>query len=154
VGGAAGIVPIEHESSDRVVRAMGFVLPPAALCLAGWLTSGGALQWQDLLVLAIGYTFTGLGVTVGCRRLFTHRSFVATRPMRALPAVLDSVAGRLTGLLWGGAVRVFLLHRVTERCHLAWDMVVISASRQQARSGSAASWLGGQADVQTVRWME
>jgi len=52
---AGEMVPIEHESSDRVVRTIVFVLPPAALCLAGWLTWGGALRWQDLLVLAITY---------------------------------------------------------------------------------------------------
>jgi stearoyl-CoA desaturase (Delta-9 desaturase) len=92
VRGAAEMVPIGHQNSDRVVRTMVFVLPPAALCLAGWLTWGGALHWQDLLILAIGYTFTGLGITVGYHRLFTHRSFKTTRSLRALLAVLGSMA--------------------------------------------------------------
>ncbi len=90
--GVAEIVPIVHETSDRVVRTMVFALPPAALVAGGWLAWGGALHWQDLLVLAITYTLTGLGITVGDHRLFTHRSFKTTRTLRALLAVLGSMA--------------------------------------------------------------
>ena len=50
-------------------------MPPLALAVAGWLAWGGTLHWHDLVVLAITYTLTGLGVTVGYHRLFTHRSF-------------------------------------------------------------------------------
>jgi len=89
---AAEMVPIPHERSDRVVRTMVFAVPPAALLLAGWLTWGGTLHWQDLLVLAVTYTLTGLGITVGYHRLFTHRSFNTTRTMRVLLAVLGSMA--------------------------------------------------------------
>jgi stearoyl-CoA desaturase (Delta-9 desaturase) len=90
--GAAETVAIEHETIDRVVRVLAFGVPPAALVAAGWLAWGGTLQWQDLLVLAITYTLSGLGVTVGYHRLFTHRSFKTTRPLRALLAVLGSMA--------------------------------------------------------------
>jgi stearoyl-CoA desaturase (delta-9 desaturase) len=90
--GAAEMVPIENETSERIVRTMVFGVPPAALVLAGWLAWGGALRWHDLLVLAITYTLTGLGVTVGYHRLFTHRSFMTTRAVRALLAVLGSMA--------------------------------------------------------------
>ena len=90
--GAADMVRIEHETSERIVRTMVFSLPPAAVCLGGWLAWGGALRWQDLLVLAITYTLTGLGITVGFHRLFTHRSFKTTRTLRALLAILGSMA--------------------------------------------------------------
>jgi stearoyl-CoA desaturase (Delta-9 desaturase) len=95
--GAAEMVPIEHNTSEHVVRAIFFAVPPAALGVAGWLAWGGSLHWQDLLVLAITYTLTGLGITVGFHRLFTHRSFKTTRTLRALLAVLGSMAveGRL-----------------------------------------------------------
>jgi stearoyl-CoA desaturase (delta-9 desaturase) len=85
-------VPIANEASERVVRTLVIGLPPAALVAAGWLAWGGVLHWQDLLVLAIGYTLTGLGVTVGFHRLFTHRSFKTRRAIRALLAVLGSTA--------------------------------------------------------------
>src|SRR3954451_5581218 len=72
---AADTVPIEHESLDRVVRTLVFGVPPAALAVAAWLAWGGTLHGRDLIVLAVTYTLTGLGVTVGYHRLFTHRSF-------------------------------------------------------------------------------
>jgi stearoyl-CoA desaturase (delta-9 desaturase) len=90
--GAAETVPIENETSERVVRTLAFGVPPAALVVAGWMAWGGALRWQDLLVLAITYTLSGLGVTVGFHRLFTHRSFKTTRAVRALLAVFGSTA--------------------------------------------------------------
>ena len=88
----AEMIPIEHETSDRVIRVLVFLLPPAALAAAGWLAWGGTLHWQDLLVLTITYALTGLGITVGYHRLFTHRSFKTTRSVRALLAVLGSMA--------------------------------------------------------------
>ena len=90
--GAADTVPIVHETLDRVVRTLVFGVPLVALGLGGWLAWGGTLHWQDLLVLAITYTLTGLGITVGYHRLFTHRSFKSTRALRALLAVLGSMA--------------------------------------------------------------
>ena len=80
---AADMIPIEHEMVDRVLRTLFFAVPPAALLVAGWLAWGGALHWQDLVVLALTYTVTGLGITVGYHRLFTHRSFETTRTVRA-----------------------------------------------------------------------
>jgi stearoyl-CoA desaturase (delta-9 desaturase) len=89
---AAEMVPIEHETSERIVRTIVLAVPAAALALGAWLAWGGTLHWQDLLVLAITYTLTGLGITVGYHRLFTHRSFKTTRTVRALLAVLGSMA--------------------------------------------------------------
>ena len=89
---APDMVPIENETGERVVRTLVVGVPPVALAFAGWLAWGGTLRSHDLLVLAITYTLTGLGITVGYHRLFTHRSFKTTRPLRALFAVLGSMA--------------------------------------------------------------
>ena len=94
------MVPIEHEAPDRIVRTLVFVLPPAALGVGGWLAWGGTLHWQDLLVLAVTYTLTGLGITVGYHRLFTHRSFKTTRSVRVMLAVLGSMAVEGPVLEW------------------------------------------------------
>jgi stearoyl-CoA desaturase (delta-9 desaturase) len=85
-------IPIVHETSERIVRTLVFGVPTAALVAAGWLAWGGALHWHDLVVLAVTYTLTGLGITVGFHRLFTHRSFKTTRGVRAVLAVLGSMA--------------------------------------------------------------
>ncbi len=51
-------------------------------------------------MLAVTYSFTGLGITVGYHRLFTHRSFKTTRSVRALLAVLGSMAVEGPVLEW------------------------------------------------------
>ena len=85
-------IAIVHETSERVVRTLVIAVPFVALVGGGWLAWGGSLYWHDLLVLAVMYTLTGLGVTVGFHRLFTHRSFKTTRALRAVLAVLGSTA--------------------------------------------------------------
>jgi stearoyl-CoA desaturase (Delta-9 desaturase) len=86
------VIPIQHERFEAVLRVLLTFLPLAAVGLAGWLAWGGSLHWHDLLVLAITYVLCGFGVTVGFHRLLTHRSFKTTRPVRALFAVLGSMA--------------------------------------------------------------
>lgn len=98
-------VPVEHELSERIVRTMVIGLPLAALASAGWLAWGRGLHWQDLLVLVIMYLLTGLGVTVGYHRLFTHRSFKTTRTLRALLAVLGSMAVEGSVIEWASTHR-------------------------------------------------
>ncbi|HEV2975138.1 MAG TPA: acyl-CoA desaturase [Solirubrobacteraceae bacterium] len=88
----ADTVGIEHETVDRVANTVVTVVPIGLLGLAVWLAWGGALHWQDLVVLAVSYLLTGVGITVGYHRLFTHRSFKTGRPLRALFAVSGSAA--------------------------------------------------------------
>ena len=97
---SAETVAIEHETRERLVRTAVVGLPLAALVFAGWLAWGGALHWQDLLVLAIAYAVTGLGITVGYHRLFTHRSFKTTRAVRVVLAVLGSMAVEGSVIEW------------------------------------------------------
>ena len=78
--------------SARVARTLFFGVPPVALVAAGWMAWGGSLHWHDLVVFAITYVVTGLGITVGFHRLFTHRSFKTSRAVRALFGVLGSMA--------------------------------------------------------------
>ena len=61
----AETVPIDHETSERVVRTLVVGVPPAALALGAWLAWGGILHWQDLLVLVIMYTLTGAALIGG-----------------------------------------------------------------------------------------
>ena len=77
---------------DRVANLVVTVVPVGLLGFAAWLAWGGALHWPDLVVLAVTYLLTGLGVTVGFHRLFTHRSFKTSAPVRALLGALGSAA--------------------------------------------------------------
>lgn len=109
---AADMIPIEHETLDRVVRTLVFALPPAALVLGGWLSWGGALHWPDLLIMVVIYVATGLGITVGYHRLFTHRSFKTTRAVRVTLAVLGSMAVEGPVIEWVATHRKH--HRFTD----------------------------------------
>jgi stearoyl-CoA desaturase (delta-9 desaturase) len=50
------------------------------------------LGWSDIFVFLLLYVLTGLGVTVGFHRLFTHRAFMTRRSVRAALAILGSAA--------------------------------------------------------------
>jgi stearoyl-CoA desaturase (delta-9 desaturase) len=80
------------ERLDRVANIVAMTLPLALLGFAAWRAWGGSLRWSDLTVLAIAYALTGLGVTVGFHRLFTHRSFKTGPVIRFLLAALGSAA--------------------------------------------------------------
>ncbi|HKG16541.1 MAG TPA: acyl-CoA desaturase [Solirubrobacteraceae bacterium] len=90
--GPDDIQPTLHETRDRVITGTVTVVPFLALGVAAWQAWASLLHLSDLLVFGIFYVATGLGVTVGFHRLFTHRSFATTRPLRWLLAVLGSAA--------------------------------------------------------------
>jgi stearoyl-CoA desaturase (Delta-9 desaturase) len=80
------------DTIDRVANIVVMVLPLALVAFAATLAWGGALGWSDVVVFLISYALTGFGITVGFHRLFTHRSFKTSTPMRAIFAVLGSAA--------------------------------------------------------------
>ena len=84
--GADDIEPVLHETRDRIVTGTVTVVPFLLLVVVGW-QLWNALHWHDLVVFAIMYALTGLGVTVGFHRLFTHRSFKTRRRVRGVLAV-------------------------------------------------------------------
>jgi stearoyl-CoA desaturase (Delta-9 desaturase) len=86
------VEPVANERRDRIITGAVTVLPVLALLVAAWQVWGEALGWNDVFVFLIMYIATGLGVTVGFHRLFTHRSFKAKTSVRATLAVLGSAA--------------------------------------------------------------
>lgn len=70
----------------------------AVLAISGLV--GARPSWFDLALLVAGYAVTVLGVTAGYHRLFTHRSFVARRPLKIALAVLGSFALQGSLLDW------------------------------------------------------
>ena len=81
-----------HETLDRALTGLITVGPIVALFFVGWQLWDGLLHPSDLVVFAIMYLLTGLGVTVGFHRLFTHRSFKTSPALRGVFAVLGSAA--------------------------------------------------------------
>jgi stearoyl-CoA desaturase (delta-9 desaturase) len=90
--GRDDIEPAPNETRDRIITGIVTGVPFAGLGLVVWQTWSEALRWSDVAVFGIMYVLTGLGVTVGFHRHFTHRSFKTTRPVRVGLAVLGSAA--------------------------------------------------------------
>jgi stearoyl-CoA desaturase (delta-9 desaturase) len=86
------VQPVAHETRDRIITGAITVLPIVSLGIVGWQLWEEALHTSDLIVFAIVYPLTGLGITVGFHRHLTHRSFKAKRPVRAALAILGSAA--------------------------------------------------------------
>ncbi|HMI72512.1 MAG TPA: acyl-CoA desaturase [Solirubrobacteraceae bacterium] len=89
---ADDVEPVLHETRDRLMTGTVTVVPFLALGVVGWQVWAELLHWRDIAVFAIVYLITGLGVTVGFHRLFTHRSFATTPWMRGVFAAMGSMA--------------------------------------------------------------
>ncbi len=68
------------------------ILPFLAVIAAVPLSWGGGLNWTQVLIGGFFYLFTGIGVTVGFHRYFTHGAFKAKRWLRITLAVAGSMA--------------------------------------------------------------
>jgi len=86
------VQPVAHETRDRIITGTITVLPIVSLVVVGWQLWEQALHTSDLIVFAIVYPLTGLGITVGFHRHLTHRAFKAKKPVRAALAILGSAA--------------------------------------------------------------
>ncbi|GAY07912.1 fatty acid desaturase [Pseudonocardia sp. N23] len=79
-----------------------FVMVPlialvAAIPLAvGW----GLIGWADVAIALVFYVVSGLGITVGYHRYFTHGSFKAKRPLRIALALAGSLAMQGPVITW------------------------------------------------------
>jgi len=67
-------------------------VPFAALLAAVPVAWGWGLGWTDLILAVVFYYISGLGITVGFHRYFTHGSFKAKPWLRATLAIAGSLA--------------------------------------------------------------
>jgi stearoyl-CoA desaturase (Delta-9 desaturase) len=90
---AGDVQPVANETRDRIATGIVTGVPFLGLGVIAWQSiRGGGVYWWDIAAFVGLYALTALGVTVGFHRYFTHRSFSTTRPIRALLAILGSVA--------------------------------------------------------------
>ena len=86
------VQPTANETLDRFLTGLITALPIIGLFVVAWQVWADLLFWSDLLVFAIMYAATGLGITVGFHRLLTHRAFKTTKGVRATLAIMGSAA--------------------------------------------------------------
>jgi stearoyl-CoA desaturase (delta-9 desaturase) len=86
------VQPVANETLDRTMTGIVTLLPFVGLVVAGWQLWNWWLHWYDLVAFIALYIPTGLGITVGFHRLFTHRSFKTGPITRGVLAALGSAA--------------------------------------------------------------
>jgi stearoyl-CoA desaturase (delta-9 desaturase) len=77
---------------QRVLVALFVAVPFVALVASIPLLWGWGLGWHDVIIALVFYWGSGLGVTVGYHRYFTHGSFKAKTGLRVALAVAGSLA--------------------------------------------------------------
>jgi stearoyl-CoA desaturase (delta-9 desaturase) len=75
-------------------------VPMLALVAAIPFAWGWGLGWHDVVIAAFFYWLTGLGITVGYHRYFTHGSFKAKTPLRVALAVAGTMAMQGPVITW------------------------------------------------------
>lgn len=76
------------------------LLPFIGLIAAIWSLWGAGFSATDAGIALGFYVFTGLGVTIGFHRYFTHQGFTTSRPIRGLLAIAGSMAVQGSVISW------------------------------------------------------
>jgi stearoyl-CoA desaturase (delta-9 desaturase) len=79
-------------SGEQFMLYVFVIVPFLAFLAAVPLAWGWGLSWTDVVLASVFYVVSGLGITVGYHRLFTHSSFKANRPLRIGLAIAGSLA--------------------------------------------------------------
>jgi stearoyl-CoA desaturase (delta-9 desaturase) len=101
----------EHMTSlgERLAVIVAVGLPIVAVIAAIvllWGPQAWGVQPVHIALLVGGYLATGLGITIGYHRLFTHKSFSTGRVMTALLGILGSMATEGRVIRWVGTHRM------------------------------------------------
>jgi stearoyl-CoA desaturase (Delta-9 desaturase) len=86
------VEPDRTPKGHRILIAAFVTLPLVALLAAVPFAWGWGLGWHDIVLAVIFYYISGLGISMGFHRYFTHLSYKAKRPMRVALAVAGSLA--------------------------------------------------------------
>jgi stearoyl-CoA desaturase (delta-9 desaturase) len=77
--------------THKLINLLGVSLPVAGLAIAIVLLWGHGVGFTAIAILVVGYLLTGIGITVGYHRLFTHRSFETYPAVRYALALLGQM---------------------------------------------------------------
>ena len=86
------IDPVRSGRGEQIALLLFIAIPFAAVVAAVPVAWGWGLGVRDVVLGTVMYVITGLGITVGFHRYFTHGAFVANRGLRIALAVAGSMA--------------------------------------------------------------
>jgi stearoyl-CoA desaturase (Delta-9 desaturase) len=81
-----------NSTAQRALVGVFVFVPLLALLAAAPFAWGWGLGWHDIVLAFAFYVVSGLGISAGYHRYFTHLSFKARRPLRIALAVAGSLA--------------------------------------------------------------
>jgi len=76
----------------RNINIAAVFIPFVAVIVAIVVFWNNGVSWVDLMLMAVMYVLTGLGITVGYHRMFTHRALQTSKPVEYVFAILGSMA--------------------------------------------------------------
>jgi len=85
---------------DRFLVGVFVAVPLLAVLAAIPLAWGWGLGWRDIVIAFVFYVISGMGITMGFHRHFTHSSFKAARPLHVSLAIAGSLAIEGPVLVW------------------------------------------------------
>jgi stearoyl-CoA desaturase (delta-9 desaturase) len=119
------------------------VTPVAAVILVPIYYAQAGFSWAPLIAMSVLWWATGLGITAGYHRLFSHKSYKATWPVRLAYAILGGAAWQNSAIVWCSDHRIH--HREVDTdldpynaqrgfwwSHMGWVMVEDSGERDFA----------------------
>jgi stearoyl-CoA desaturase (Delta-9 desaturase) len=92
--------PEPNGTAARLTIAAFVFIPLLAVLAAAPLAWGWGLGWHDIVIAAVFYVVSGMGISMGFHRHFTHFSFKAAKPLRAAMAIAGSMAIEGPLLVW------------------------------------------------------
>ena len=107
---SGGVVSARASIPVRIATIVAVLAPFVGLIAAIGLLWPFGFSWVHLALLLGMYVLTGLGVTVGYHRLFTHRSFETGRIMTFIIGVLGSMSVQGPLLNWVATHRLHHQH--------------------------------------------
>jgi stearoyl-CoA desaturase (Delta-9 desaturase) len=90
----------EMSRTEKIVNLGAVVVPFLATLVAIALLWNSFVSPADLIIAAVMYLLTAIGITVGYHRLLTHRSFQTSKPLEYLFAILGSMAVQGPVIAW------------------------------------------------------
>ena len=85
---------------ERALLAVFIVIPLLAVAAAVPFAWGWGLSWTDVAITFVMYAVSGMGVTIGYHRHFTHGSFKAKRALRIALALAGSLSIEMGVIDW------------------------------------------------------
>jgi len=92
--------PEPSGTGERILVGVFVAVPMLALLAAVPLAWGWGLGWREIVIAVVFYAISGLGISMGFHRYFTHGSFKAVRAFKVVLAVAGTLAVEGPVLTW------------------------------------------------------